>query len=243
MRKMLNWLIAALVAVPLACLAAPASTDYAARVAAVLKKTPLIDGHNDLPWEIRDRFHSKVAAIDLNSDTSKIAFDKDGFALMTDIPRLRARRGRRPVLVGVHPGGDARARRGADHARADRHRAADGRALPGRLRDGLHRRRRAPHPQGRQDRLADRHRGRPPDRQLAGGAARDVRAGRALHDAHARAEHRLGRLGHRRACTPRADRLRQRGGARDEPAGHAGRPRAMSRPRPCARRSPLPRRR
>jgi membrane dipeptidase len=89
MRTRLTWLILALLAVPLAGVAAPASQDYAARVAAVLKRTPLIDGHNDLPWEIRERFHSKVSGIDLNSDTSKIAFDKDGFALMTDIQRLR----------------------------------------------------------------------------------------------------------------------------------------------------------
>lgn len=38
--------------------ASAASTDYeagyGARVERVLKQTPLIDGHNDLPWEIRD---------------------------------------------------------------------------------------------------------------------------------------------------------------------------------------------
>jgi membrane dipeptidase len=89
MRKTFSWLIVACVALPLACLAAPAGQDYAARVAQVLKKTPLIDGHNDLPWEIRERFHSKVSTIDLNSDTSKIPVDADGFALMTDIQRLR----------------------------------------------------------------------------------------------------------------------------------------------------------
>ena len=33
-----------------------ADTDYQARVTQVLKQTPLIDGHNDLPWEIRSRF-------------------------------------------------------------------------------------------------------------------------------------------------------------------------------------------
>ncbi len=67
--------------------------DYQARVARVLKQTPLIDGHNDLPWEIRKRFKGALAAIDLNSDTSKLPLPKepaDAAPLMTDIPRLRA---------------------------------------------------------------------------------------------------------------------------------------------------------
>jgi membrane dipeptidase len=88
MLKRLTWTVLLLLAAPLT-LAAPAGQDYAARVAAVLKKTPLIDGHNDLPWEIRERFHSKVSAINLATDTSKLAFEADGFALMTDIGRLR----------------------------------------------------------------------------------------------------------------------------------------------------------
>jgi membrane dipeptidase len=73
-------------AAPTASAAAP-TDDYAARVARVLKTTPLIDGHNDLPWEIRDRFKGDLAAIDLNADTSKLPFPADGAALMTDIPR------------------------------------------------------------------------------------------------------------------------------------------------------------
>jgi membrane dipeptidase len=64
--------------------------NYHERVVQVLKQTPLIDGHNDLPWEIRDRFKGRLAAIDLNSDTSKIPPPADGAPLMTDIPRLRA---------------------------------------------------------------------------------------------------------------------------------------------------------
>ncbi len=67
-----------------------ADTDYEARVARILKRTPLIDGHNDLPWEIRDRLHGKMAAIDLNSDTSRLPAPPEGAPLMTDIPRLRA---------------------------------------------------------------------------------------------------------------------------------------------------------
>ena len=88
MLKRLTWTLLLLLAAPLA-LAAPAGQDYAARVAAVLKKTPLIDGHNDLPWEIRERFHSKVSALNLNADTAKIPVPDGGVALMTDINRLR----------------------------------------------------------------------------------------------------------------------------------------------------------
>jgi membrane dipeptidase len=69
---------------------AATDADYQARVARVLKQTPLIDGHNDLPWEIRERFKGRLAAIDLKSDTSKIPAPPDAAPLMTDIPRLRA---------------------------------------------------------------------------------------------------------------------------------------------------------
>ncbi|HEX7374365.1 MAG TPA: dipeptidase, partial [Steroidobacteraceae bacterium] len=51
--------------------------------------TPLIDGHNDLPWELRERTKGHLAAIDLQSDTSHL-LSADGTPLMTDIPRLRA---------------------------------------------------------------------------------------------------------------------------------------------------------
>ena len=65
-----------------------ADGDFTSRVERVLTETPLIDGHNDLPWEIRDRFDSNLGAVDLKSDTSKLP--SGGHApLMTDIPRLR----------------------------------------------------------------------------------------------------------------------------------------------------------
>ena len=64
--------------------------DYHARVVRVLTATPLIDGHNDLPWEIRERFNGRLASIDLRSDTSKLTPPPGSPALMTDIPRLRA---------------------------------------------------------------------------------------------------------------------------------------------------------
>jgi membrane dipeptidase len=69
---------------------ARAADDYQHRLEQVLLQTPLIDGHNDLPWEIRDRFKSDFAAIDLRSDTSRLAVGAEQTPLMTDIPRLRA---------------------------------------------------------------------------------------------------------------------------------------------------------
>ena len=70
--------------------APPAATDYRERVLRVLEQTPLIDGHNDLPWEIRDRYKNRLASIDLKADTSKLPVGPDMAPLMTDIVRLRA---------------------------------------------------------------------------------------------------------------------------------------------------------
>ena len=73
--------------------AEPTDPRIAARVDRVLTQTPLIDGHNDLPWEIRIRFASKLEGVDLESDTSKLPSPEEGGGgLMTDIPRLRAGR-------------------------------------------------------------------------------------------------------------------------------------------------------
>ena len=69
-----------------------AAEDYQHRVDQVLVQTPLIDGHNDLPWEIRERFKSDVAAVNLGSDTRHFPLEAGQAALMTDIPRLRAGR-------------------------------------------------------------------------------------------------------------------------------------------------------
>lgn len=55
-----------------------------ARVERVLTQAPVIDGHNDLAWELRTSYDSAVEALDLTRDTSKLAKP-----LQTDIPRLR----------------------------------------------------------------------------------------------------------------------------------------------------------
>ncbi|HEU5483160.1 MAG TPA: dipeptidase [Sphingomicrobium sp.] len=56
-----------------------------ARIDRILKRTPLIDGHNDLPWELREEYGSRI--IDLESGTEHL--EKP---LMTDMDRLRAGR-------------------------------------------------------------------------------------------------------------------------------------------------------
>jgi membrane dipeptidase len=66
--------------------------DGPQRVEHILMKTPLIDGHNDLPWELRDRFKSDLTAVDLQSDTARLPVAVGTAPLMTDIPRLRAGR-------------------------------------------------------------------------------------------------------------------------------------------------------
>ncbi len=54
------------------------------RVERVLKRSPVIDGHNDLAWEIRELHDAKVEAVDLSVDTAQLPNP-----LQTDIPRLR----------------------------------------------------------------------------------------------------------------------------------------------------------
>jgi membrane dipeptidase len=66
-----------------------AADDYQHRVEQVLQQTPLIDGHNDLPWEIRERFKSDPGAVNLAADTLHLPLQAGQAALMTDIPRLR----------------------------------------------------------------------------------------------------------------------------------------------------------
>lgn len=65
---------------------APTVPDAAtqARVERVLREAPVIDGHNDLAWELRKSYDGAVEAVDLTRDTAKL--DKP---LQTDIPRLR----------------------------------------------------------------------------------------------------------------------------------------------------------
>lgn len=88
------WLATAgLVAATLAGQAHAQAVDpkIAARIDKVLAKTPLIDGHNDVPWAIRQRVGVHPEKIDLTKDTSGLK-ETDGPGMMTDIPRIKAGR-------------------------------------------------------------------------------------------------------------------------------------------------------
>ena len=55
--------------------------DFKARAIAIHRQTPLIDGHNDYPWALRE--------LDPGRDFGKADITKPVPKLMTDIPRLR----------------------------------------------------------------------------------------------------------------------------------------------------------
>ncbi len=54
------------------------------RARKLLSQVPLVDGHNDLPWEYRKRFQNHMDKIDLRAGTAKL-----DPPMHTDIPRLR----------------------------------------------------------------------------------------------------------------------------------------------------------
>jgi membrane dipeptidase len=60
------------------------TTNAQPAVDRILREVPLIDGHNDLPWQYRERAKNQLAKIDLRQDQSKLEEP-----LHTDIGRLR----------------------------------------------------------------------------------------------------------------------------------------------------------
>ena len=78
------YLAAALLsAVPVS--AQPIEPQVQARIDRILKRTPLIDGHNDLPWALREDHGSSVAGLESGTDRRQTP-------LMTDMERMRAGR-------------------------------------------------------------------------------------------------------------------------------------------------------
>jgi membrane dipeptidase len=78
-------IIAASAALALSGAASAQAGDPAGRrIERLLEATPLVDGHNDLPWEIREKYDSWRKPLDLAADTSGLAEP-----LQTDLPRLR----------------------------------------------------------------------------------------------------------------------------------------------------------
>lgn len=65
-------------------LAFPAAAQDEAAARRILERTPLIDGHNDLPWALRQQHGNDPHAVDLTTNLDAST------ALHTDIPRLRA---------------------------------------------------------------------------------------------------------------------------------------------------------
>ncbi|GAA1238142.1 dipeptidase [Oryzihumus leptocrescens] len=61
----------------------PDSTATLARVTELLRRHPLVDGHNDLPWEAREQSGYDFDRLDLGGDVATTC---------TDVPRLRAGR-------------------------------------------------------------------------------------------------------------------------------------------------------
>lgn len=55
----------------------------------VLSEVPLIDGHNDLPWNIRNFVHNQLAEFDFDKDLRQVApWSKSAWS-QTDLVRLR----------------------------------------------------------------------------------------------------------------------------------------------------------
>ena len=62
----------------------PTDAQLQDRARRVMGRTPLIDGHNDLPWALRENHESDPHAVDLTTNLDSTT------DLHTDIPRLRA---------------------------------------------------------------------------------------------------------------------------------------------------------
>jgi len=61
-----------------------APPDSAATAQEILRRVPLVDGHNDLPWALRERVNGALSKIDLTADQSGLETP-----LHTDIARMR----------------------------------------------------------------------------------------------------------------------------------------------------------
>src|SRR5688572_33407621 len=81
MSKLLAALALISVAAPLAALVSPQTDPMLERARRLLRDVPIIDGHNDYPWEVRQKVQGDVAKLDIQGPQP---------GLMTDIPRLKA---------------------------------------------------------------------------------------------------------------------------------------------------------
>ena len=146
--------------------------DLLARARTLHKQVPLIDGHNDYPWALREA----NAERDLNKLDIRMPQPK----LHTDIPRLRA-----GGVGGQFWSYDPRRHAGSSAVRAtlraDRRRPSDGSQVSGHVRACAHRGRRGAHIQaGRIASLIGMEGAL--DRQLARDAPHVPSSGRPIHD-------------------------------------------------------------
>jgi membrane dipeptidase len=84
MMRLLPTLLAAALVCAGPAAAKPKAETPEHRVSRVLAATPVIDGHNDLPWEIRDKYDFWRKPLDLDADTSRLEAP-----LQTDLPRMK----------------------------------------------------------------------------------------------------------------------------------------------------------
>src|SRR5262245_54159482 len=83
MRLAASLLVLALMAGPAFAQEAPTARERA-RVDRILRATPLIDGHNDVPWEVRENHEGSFDNADLAGDTRLLTPP-----MHTDLARLR----------------------------------------------------------------------------------------------------------------------------------------------------------
>lgn len=62
-----------------------AQDAYRNRAVELLRRSPLVDGHNDTPWQYRKRFDNRLEALDLAASTRNL-----WPPMHTDLPRLKA---------------------------------------------------------------------------------------------------------------------------------------------------------
>jgi membrane dipeptidase len=82
----------ALSAAAVALCAAPgaAQTRSPEQVAeAALRAAPVFDGHNDVPWQLRERYRNVIAGFDFRDSSNAPAVEGEAEGMHTDIPRLR----------------------------------------------------------------------------------------------------------------------------------------------------------
>lgn len=65
-------------------------TDPLGRARSILRRVPLIDGHNDFVWQIQINFRGQLAKFDMNQDMrEQLWFKPENHPSQTDISRLR----------------------------------------------------------------------------------------------------------------------------------------------------------